>query len=258
MFKPANISAHTMKFNSAISSDLHEMLEQGRIQKIKEERNTRSSKFIAPSSFRCRRIAWFRLRGCEKDRDDNPDTTLDFTTHVGTACHRLIQSTLSEVYPDCWVDVAEYLHKNGLNDLSSEKDGYEYKIESTDPPVRFACDGVLSMSGKNYILEIKSSEYAAFNDLIEPKSQHIDQAKCYSAILRIPDILFVYIDRQYGSIKVFEVNFKQYELDQIVKDMRDIKEMADNCIAPEGLPKGDSWCTPSYCPYFAKCKEWGR
>ena len=61
------------------------------------------------SYIRCRRISWFRLRGVLPDKDEAPDLTLNFTADIGTACHKIIQSNLSEMYGDNWIDVEDYL-----------------------------------------------------------------------------------------------------------------------------------------------------
>ena len=125
-------------------------------------------------------------------------------------------------------------------------------------PVRFACDGIVKFHGKVYLLEIKSAEFSSLNDLVEPKAKHIDQVKAYSMLLHIPDILFLYIDRQYGELKCFEVNVPDYEQEWVKEKMQNVLDLVEANIAPEGLPVGDPDCTQNMCPYWKKCKEWGR
>ena len=206
---------------------------------------------------RCKRISWFRLRGVQPDIDSNPDLTLNFAADIGTACHRIIQENLIDQLGSDWISVEDYLKELNPNySYKVEQSGFETQVEIEDPPIKFACDGILRINGEYYLLEIKSSEYSSFNDLTEPKSQHVDQIRCYSALLHLPRVLVLYIDRQYGSFKCFEIEVTTDEMTNVWNYFKEIQQLAKAMIAPPRLPKGDSWCTSSHCLYYKKCQEW--
>lgn len=261
-FRSANLLAHSLKFNSATSSDLVDLYEGCIDREIIEHSEGRKHKAFAPSSMRCRRISWFRLRGVEQDKIPNPDRRLNFSAEMGTACHELIQRRLSTELGEDWIDVRDYLSSNkefSDYEFTVETSGYETQIELIKPfPVRFACDGIIRLNGKLYLLEIKSAEYSSFIDLVEPKPEHIDQIQTYSALLKLPNVLVVYIDRQNGEIKCFELTISSSTHQEVLRDMHYVMNMVEANIAPDGLPKGSNWCNANMCPYYKKCKEWGR
>ena len=259
-FRPIDIDSRLLKFNSSASSDLLTIYLNEVDREISERNNSPKHRTFAPSSFRCRRLNWFRLRGVQPDKIDIPDRELDFTASMGTACHELIQSKLISALGEDWITIDRYFSEFYHPDYkyTIETKGYETLIEIEDPPVRFACDGVIRIKDKIYLLEIKSSDQSSIRDLTAPKPRHVDQIKCYQSLLNVDNALVLYIDRQYGSLKCFELKIMQYEKDEVWNKMREIKHLAECGIAPEGLPKGDTWCTPSMCPYYEKCKQWGR
>ena len=253
---------HLARFNSADSSEFLDLYEDARDAKILSEYDKPSSKNFAPSSFRCRRTQWFRLRGVQPDKPKTADAVLDFTATVGTALHKMVQETLQYAMKERWIDVAKYIQNNVPDaykyTTTPSDDSLETLVTVSDPPVRFACDGIINWKGETILLEIKSSEFSSWSDLTDPKPQHIDQTKCYCALLNINRVFFFYIDRQYGGVKCYDVTYPADNRDYILSEMKEVQEMAEYHICPEPLPKGDSWCTSSHCKYYQKCSEYGR
>lgn len=259
-FKPANLS-RLARFNSAVSSDFLDFYETFVDNKIKLKNSEPAHKTFAPSGFRCKRKMWFRLRGTEPDQIKSADRVLNFTAEIGTACHRIIQQNLKDALGTDWIDVSQYLKRADIPYEYNCKvggDGLETLIEFKKPPMRFACDGIVRWGDELYLLEIKSSEFSSFDNLTDPKDEHIAQVKCYAASLRLSKVLFVYIDRQYGGLKVYEYKISDIDKKSVLETMEYIQNMVDANLAPEPLPKGDKWCTPAMCPYYKKCSEWGR
>lgn len=259
-FRSVNF-AHLAKFNSATSSDFLDMYNSFVDRKIQERNEAPASKTFAPSSFRCNRLSWFRLRGTQPDHIKSVDRTLDFTAQIGTACHRIIQSNLKEALGKDWIAVKDYLTANPIPyqyKLTESEDTLETKVEILDPPIRFACDGIVRFKGKYYLLEIKTSEFSSFRELVDPKEQHVDQIKCYATLLGLSGVLVVYQDRQYGDMKCYEMTIPEYEMDSVRSRFKYVQEMVEANLAPDPLPKGDPWCTPAHCPYYEKCGQWGR
>lgn len=256
-FREANLG-RLVKFNSAASSDFIDAYEQHWENKIAAKNAEPKHKTFAPSSFRCPRVSWFRLRGVQPDSIPTPDKTLDFSAQVGTACHENIQRNLAEMLKADWIDVAEYLENLKPNyKYKVEKSGFETRIEIDSPPVRFACDGIIRWRGELYLLEIKTSEYSSFDQLTDPKSIHLDQIKFYASLLGLKKALVLYQDRTYGVLKCYEVTISQSDVEYVKNKIQYIIDMVDANLAPERLDRTDSWCSPNMCPYYKKCKEWG-
>ena len=217
------------------------------------------SKSFAPSSIRCKRQQWFRLRGTVPDVVKEPDVTLDFIAGVGTHCHRDIQSNLSESLGDSWIDVPSYLEKNPpAYKYSVVQDGFETRVSVEYPPVKFSCDGLVELDGTVYLLEIKTSEAVSMKSLVAPKPEHLDQVMCYCTLLGVNDALVLYQDRQYGSLKCFTYHMKESDKQRIVNTFEDVQQCLSRNLVPEALPVGDKWCNSSYCRYYRSCKKWGR
>lgn len=262
-FRSANLAAHMMKFNSATSSDFLAMYNEIVESEIIGKKDEPVHKTFAPSQMRCDRVSWFRLRGTEPDTITTPDKTLHFTAQIGTACHESIQKRLIEKLGKDWIPVQSWIDDNleyfKDYDMTIQTKGYESLIDLRSPyPVRFACDGILRFNGKVYLLEIKTAEFSSLNDLTHPKEKHMDQIKCYSTLLHIPNVLFFYQDRAYGDAKCFEVTITEEDQAEMRKKMDRVLEAVESNIAPEGLPIGDPDCVPSMCKYAKKCKSWGR
>ena len=249
--------AHLSKFNSAKSSKLIDVYENIVNKELEEAASKPSSMTFAPSSIRCDRRSWFRLRGVAPDKVSSFDSQLDFTAKIGTACHEIIQYRLYD--SGMWIDVEDYLKINPIPyKYSLERNKYEVKIEITEPyPIRFACDGILLIDDEYYLLEIKSSELSSFSELCDIKPKHIDQVKCYGTLLGLKKALVLYQERQYGDVKCYEQTISELDNQYILSKMDNVIRCVEDNIAPNKLPSGDSWCTSSMCPYYAKCKQWG-
>lgn len=253
---------HLARFNSADSSEFLDFYEGARDAKILSEFDKPSSKTFAPSSFRCHRIQWFRLRGVQPDKPKTADSVLDFTAVVGTSLHKMIQETLRDSLGENWVDVSQYIKENVPNAekyvTTLSHDSLETLVSVSDPPVNFACDGIIKWKDDHILLEIKSSEFSSWSELTDPKPQHVDQTKCYCGLLNLNRVFFLYIDRQYGGLKCYDVTHPSTNTETILREMKDIQDMVEYHLCPEPLPKGDSWCTESHCKYYKKCAEYGR
>lgn len=256
-FQPISVARLT-RFNSATSCDFLDMLQSGAKAKVIEESSAKPSQTIAPSSSWCPRINWFRLRGVEPDESKEPDTDLDFTAMLGTAIHRYIQSILVKNLGEDWISVPDYLKSVGLSDKCKQEqdaDGFETKLEWLDLPMRMAVDGIIRLNGTYYLLEIKSCEYETFQGLTDAKPFHIEQVKAYCSRLKLNHVIFVYIERLYGAMKVFEYTFSDDALEKVDAEYKELVLLADANVAPE-KPADKSRCTSSWCKYAERCKCW--
>ena len=257
-FRQLTASGNTGKyFNSDLSCNFKSLYDSKLREKYSLERRIQPSPTFAPSSFRCNRLSYFRLRGVTPDVIDDIDTVLEFSAMVGTACHREIQSNLKEFLGDAWVDVESYLVESECKfeyNINS-KDEFETRIEFVDPPIKFSCDGILAINNEYVLLEIKTCNHNSFKQLSEPKQHHIDQVKCYCSLLNIHKVLMIYQDREYGDIKCYEFEVTSLDMQEVLDRMRFVLKCVQDNIAPDRLPAGDYWC--SSCKYKLRCKQWG-
>ena len=248
---------HLARFNSATSSHFLDAYEGFLDSEILQQEATQPSKTFAPSSIRCRRLSWFRLRGVPPEPETSVDRTLNFTAQVGTSCHRVIQENLSNLLGADWIDVGTFLDScDRPYSYTYAKSGPETLIQIDNPPIKFAPDGIIRYENKIRLLEIKTSEYSSFNSLTGPKPQHIDQIKCYCTLLNIDSAIVLYQDRQYGGFKCYEINIAPGDMQSIWSMFKDVLAHVDSGLAPSKLPANDPWCSPSRCRYYNKCKEW--
>lgn len=260
-FKQAKEEFSGLEFNSTASFKFKEVYDKIVYDKYKKQIESKPSTTFAPSSFRCDRLSFFRIRGVDPDPVSEINKSLEFSAMLGTACHEEIQTNLKNALGENWVDVPTFLtvvHKLSREpyDYTIRKQGeLETQIEFFNPPVKFSCDGILKLEGEFYLLEIKTSEYQSFKSLKAPKPQHIDQIKCYCSLLELNKALVLYQDRLYGDIKCYEITVQDYEMQEIYDRMNKVLEYVDKNIAPPRLPNGDYWCT--YCKYRQRCKQWG-
>lgn len=247
---------HLAKFNSEASSTLITRYTEQIIDNIRAESAKVKSCTFAPSSIRCDRKQWFRLRGTEPDFLAEPDLVMTHTAVVGSALHENIQTVLEQSFGDDWIDVESFLKENPIPyEYSLIKRGHETLVIIPDIPIKFACDGILRINGKYYLLEIKSSEYSSWDALTTSKEHHLDQIKTYCTVLNISNVLTLYIDRQYGDVKSYEHTISAADMQSIRNKIEHIKFMVEANLAPDKLPQGDYMCLN--CEYKKKCKEWG-
>lgn len=256
MFKPVSETLGA-RFNSIDSCDFLDAYESVLDSNIRQEESRIPSKTFAPSQLRCKRISWFRLRGVEPEVESIANKGLYFTATLGTALHADIQKMLMQHFREDWLDVDEYMRSiNPPYEYECEKGELETLVHIHNPPVKFAPDGIVQYKGKTRLLEIKTSDHTSFSKLSAPKPQHIDQITTYATLLDLDNCIFLYVDRQYGAYKCYEVNITDDSKQSVWNMFNEVMQCVEHNIAPPKLPNGDVWCNPSRCRYYNKCKEW--
>lgn len=244
------------RFNSSVSAIFLDQLEDFIQSEVSAANSEPKSKTFAPSSFRCMRKNWFRLRGTQPDTNRRADVVTDHTAKLGEACHTILQSRISRMLGANWISVRDFLTENPVpHKYRLEESGFETRVEFYDIPVRFACDGVLKIDGEYYLLEIKSSEASSFNGLTHWKAEHLDQTKCYMTLLGLQKVLFLYVDRLYGGLKCYEYHLTLADEASVKNTFETVIVCAQQNIAPQRLARGDKWC--GMCEYKQSCEKWG-
>ena len=78
-------------FNSDLSCNFKSLLDKAILDSYKKKESHKPSKTIAPSSLRCERLTYFRLRGVDPDEEISVDRGLEFSAFIGSSCHEMLQ-----------------------------------------------------------------------------------------------------------------------------------------------------------------------
>jgi len=168
---------------------------------------------------------------------------------MGTAMHRMIQDELQEA--------------GVLKQAEMHTEEKEYGIRGT-------ADGLGDVNGKQFLLEIKSMNMRNFQDLQEATEDHQAQLSCYMFASGVHRGLFIYMNKNNQTLKMFEVKFRRELIEPFLSKIDEIN--AD--VMKKRLPKRPEGYTRtgecSQCKYkdgcwagkydlqFPKCKMVGH
>lgn len=221
--------------------------------------NYKPSQCYKPSSLGgCKRGLYFQR--CAAPIDDKPKVyTLTGMGESGTNRHVNLQTYISKMKDmglDCeWLDVAEFLKDNPVHGTEVVKHkGMETKCYNEVLDMRFLCDGLIRYKGELYIVEIKTESMYKWEGQVKPFDDHITQATAYSLCLGVPNILFIYENRDNCDLKAFIVHVTKRMQDERVTNV--IEEVEDYLHNKEVPPKTTIKKQCNYCQYKNECKKW--
>lgn len=226
-----------------------------------EQENKRDyipSKSFKPSGISgCKRSLYYELNGVVPD-EEPPNCNLTGICESGTDRHETIQNYVMKMKShniDCeWIDVGKYVKENNIpyTEVISQN-GNETKLYNSVYNLRFLCDGLIKYKGEYYILEIKTESSNKFNQHTEPWPEHIMQASCYSLVLQVPNVIFLYENRDICSKKAMLVKVTN-EMKEGVKKV--IYFVEDAILYNKIPPREEDKC--SYCKYKCQCRRDGE
>lgn len=223
------------------------------------------SKSYKPSSMNCIRQMYYMVTGAEQDLANETYTGIGIC-NSGTDIHQRIQQSVLDMKEngiDCeYINVADYVRSRNLDYLSITKEpdfehgDYETKLYNKALNMSFLCDGIIRYKGIYYILELKTENTNKFwtREGVDPS--HYNQGTAYSLSLQIPDVLFVYINRDVLDMKSFMfVPTDEMKTDLVGKIMN-----CDECVKagiPPVKPEDVAKKTCEYCNYRTQCRKDG-
>lgn len=226
---------------------------------VTDEKNFRKpSQTFKPSSMNCIRNMYYQVSGAETDPPESSYCMVGIC-NSGSDIHIRVQSAVEDMKNngiDCeYIDVADYIKSRNLDYLEVlSKNCMETKLHYTSLNMTFLCDGIIRYKGHYYILELKTESSFKWNNRTNVDPKHYKQGTAYSVALGLPEVLFVYINRDILDMKAY--------MFVPTDDMKnDLVGMIDTCTGyvnrgitppkPENLPKN----TCSYCGYKTVCKR---
>lgn len=224
---------------------------------LTETKNARRpSKTYKPSSMQCIRNMYYQVTGKEPD-ETIPNATLVGICESGTDRHLRIQKAVAEMKSndiDCeYIDVETFVKSRNLDCLEIVSKGIsETKLYHKNLNMSFMCDGIIRYKGKYYILEIKTETSHKWIERKEVAEDHYNQATAYSIAFNLPDVIFLYVNRDTCDMKAFLLTVT----DDMKQDLIGKIEECDNYVKigqcppnPENVSK--KACT--YCDYRNSC-----
>lgn len=238
------------------------------LRKLKNEGEV-ASRVISPSKLYCEVYEAFKLQGVPMAGENESFESRGYA-ESGNSRHQAIQKFLID-HPDVeWVDPAKYVEEHDLPfnvkpsfaveriikrhpDITVEEakellGEYEVNLYHKTQPLSFKLDGLIKYKGEYYILEIKTTGKRDIDKA--PLDKHQDQGLCYTFLLKIDRIAWVYECREDFKIKVCfqlvrpeEHQEVRNRLNRIIKYQNDVTKLERN------LNK----CT--YCRYHGHCTE---
>lgn len=226
------------------------------IEKI-GSRDGKPSPYYKPSSLHCIRNMYYQRT---ESNVDTPVVSADLVgiSESGTDRHLRIQDYICHMKDygiDCeYVDVGTYIEENNIPDIEVlEKHEYETKLYSPMYQMRFLVDGIIKYRGKYYILEIKTESNFKFVARGGVDPLHYLQAYTYSLCLKIPEVLFIYENRDCCAKKFYLFPITDENRQSIVNRIETCESYVQKNIVPDkpgNIPT--KICT--YCGYKQRCK----
>lgn len=228
-----------------------------------------ASKNISPSKLYCPAYEAFKLTGVPMAGQEESFETRGYA-EAGNSRHQTIQKFLKDNPEVEWVDPGKYIEENNLpfvvhikSDLRNFMErfpevsveeareitgDYEVNLIHKTQPLSFQLDGLIKYRGEYYIVEIKTVSKKDLSSA--PLTKHQWQGKCYSFLLKVPKVCWVYESREDFKIKV-AVQLVENEEHQQVRNR--LNSIILNKEHPEKLTRNTDKC--KYCRYFRHCLE---
>ena len=224
---------------------------------LQEKQNERKpSQTYKPSSMNCVRNMWYQVTGADPD-DVIPNYSLIGICNSGSDIHERIQKSVASMKDfgiDCeYIDVADYVRSRELTAIEIvSQQGMETKLFHKALNMSFLCDGIIRYNGHYYILELKTESSYKFISRKGVDTSHYNQGTAYSVAFGLPEVIFVYINRDVFDMK----SYLFVPTDDMKNDLVGRITECDRYVVlnelppiPDDVPK--KACT--YCSYKNRC-----
>ena len=223
-------------------------------------RDSKPSPFYKPSSLSCIRNMYYQRTSAELDAS-GMSADLFGICESGTDRHLRIQNYISSMRKygiDCdYVKVSDYLAEHDLPDLEIvEEHDYETKLFNKRYNLRFLADGLIRYKGKYYLLEIKTESYSKWMMRGGVDPHHYNQAFAYSLSFGIPEVMFIYENRDCCAKKCYKLDVTDENRQMVANKIDTCESYAVKHIVPD-KPVDIDRKTCTYCEYRTQCRKDG-
>lgn len=278
---PKELTREGVEYNGEV---LAEKFLDNLITYIENSQNDRvPSQSIKPSSLHCNRQAWYILNTPSSPDQEKRNHAIIGITETGTHRHEMLQAYIENMGSGWeYIDVADYLADNTYIEKLKElevvgKFGAETLLQNKKYNMRFMCDGILKYENKYYLLEIKTESTWKFkyNNYVNPA--HFNQARAYSLMFGIPDVIFLYENRDFNEKKAYMFTSTEEDLENFRLMIENIltsedppiineefMQLVDDALVKKTVSKkafnNNYWQEQfkpcQYCPFQTQCMEW--
>lgn len=216
------------------------------------------SQSYKPSSMNCIRGMYYQMIGAEPEKGDTTYCLVGIC-NAGTDIHVRVQTAVEHMKDsgmDCeYIDVAEFVKSRHLDYLDIvSKSGMETKLYHKELHMSFLCDGIIRYKGHYYILELKTEMSAKWNRRESVDPSHYAQGTAYSIAFNIPEVLFVYINRDVLDMKSYMFVPTDDMKQELVGKIEECDGYVSRMICPP-KPEDVSKKACSYCGYRKQCSK---
>lgn len=221
------------------------------------------SQTYKPSSMHCIRNMYFQRTGAEQDPGETSYVLVNIC-NSGSDTHQRIQQSIIDMKSngiECeYINVADYVRSRNLDYLTIVQEPnfqnkeYETKLLHKDLNMSFLCDGIIRYKDKYYITEFKTESVNKWVNRKGVDPKHYMQATAYSLAFNIPNVLFVYINRDMLDMKAFMFTPTEEMKAELVNKLTECESYVTKAEVPpkpEDVPK--AIC--EYCSYKTLCRQ---
>lgn len=228
---------------------------------LEDEKNRRKpSQKYKPSSMGCIRSMYYQITGVEPEKSTTSYCSIGIC-NSGTDIHIRIQTAVENMKNhgiDCeYIDVAKFVKDRNLDYLEIvSKSGMETKLYHKDLNLSFMCDGVIRYQKHYYILEIKTEMSMKWNKREGVDVTHYRQGTAYSISLDLPEVLFLYINRDVLDMKAYIFTPTDDMKHDLVGIIEECNGYVERLICPP-KPQDVTRKQCEYCSYRQQCRKDG-
>lgn len=230
------------------------------IEMTADEERRKPSQTYKPSSMKCIRNMYYQRTGTEPDEELSSYCSVGIC-NSGSDIHIRIQTAVEGMKKhgiDCeYIDVADFVKSRNLDYLEIvSKSGMETKLFHKTLNMSFMCDGIIRYKNHYYILEIKTEASFKWSTRTDTDPAHYNQGTAYSVAFNLPEVLFLYVNRDILDMKAYRFIPTNEQKENLVGTIEDCEGYVGRLICPPkpiDLPRA----VCNYCSYKSKCRKDG-
>ena len=230
------------------------------IEMSAEEEKRKPSQTYKPSSMKCIRNMYYQRTGAEPDEEMSSYCSVGIC-NSGSDIHIRIQTYVENMKKhgiDCeYIDVADFVTSRNLDYLEIvSKSGMETKLYHKTLNMSFMCDGIIRYNNHYYILEIKTEASFKWANRTATDPAHYNQGTAYSVAFQLPEVLFLYVNRDILDMKAYLFVPTNEMKETLVGNIEECEGYVGRLICPPkpaDIPRN----VCNYCSYKSKCRKDG-
>ena len=230
------------------------------MEMTEEKHQGKPSQTYKPSSMNCIRGMYYQRVGAEPDIEPTSYSMIGIC-NSGSDTHIRVQQAVEAMKDngmDCeYIDVADYIKSRGLTNITVvDKHGMETKLFYEKLSMSFMCDGIIKYRNHYYILEIKTEASFKWQNRTSVDTKHYNQGTAYSVALEIPEVLFVYVNRDIFDMKAYLFVPTDDAKQNLIGTITNCEGYVSRMIPPP-KPEDVLKTACKYCSYKTQCRKDG-